>query len=73
MKRYTYKSEQFGDYGLEVAFDSIEEEIYALRNALGRYEDTGFTPEEIVEMASVLGLKKNQKTFQNSIDKSLCQ
>lgn len=46
MERLTYKS-QYGDYGSEKEYSSTSEEICALRNSLGKYEDTGMTPEEI--------------------------
>ena len=46
MKRLTYKS-MFGDYGSKVAYPSTRDEIENLRNALGKYEDLGYTPEEL--------------------------
>lgn len=51
-QRITYKS-IFGDYGTDVAFDSIHEELAALRNALGRYEDIGYSPEELVKILNI--------------------
>lgn len=48
MKRLTYKS-LCGDYGSAKDYESQFEEIWALRNALGKYEDLGLTPEEIKE------------------------
>lgn len=49
MDRLTYKS-SMGDYGSTKYYDSPMEEVYALRNALGKYEDLGMTPEEIKEL-----------------------
>lgn len=46
MERLTYKS-AFGDYGTEKKFDDEWEELCAMRNALGKYEDLGLTPDEI--------------------------
>lgn len=46
MERLTYKSLS-GGYGANKSYDSDMEEIYTLRNALGKYEDIGLTPEEI--------------------------
>lgn len=46
MDRLTYKTD-FGDYGGNKSFDSVYDEVQALRNKLGKYEDTGFEPEEI--------------------------
>lgn len=46
MDRLTYKALS-GGYGANKSYDSDMEEIYALRNALGKYEDIGLTPEEI--------------------------
>ena len=40
----------FGDYGAEKEYESKGEEIQALRNALGKYEDLGLSPEEIEEV-----------------------
>lgn len=58
MERLTYKS-FVGDYGSEKVYDSEWEEIQALRNALGKYEDIGLTPDEIREK---LGNVKGGKT-----------
>lgn len=49
MERLTYKS-SMGDYGSEKEFDDRWEEKCALRNALGKYEDLGYTPEELKEI-----------------------
>ena len=49
MERLTYKS-SMGDYGSEKEFDDWWEEKCALRNALGKYEDLGYTPEELKEI-----------------------
>lgn len=38
MDRYTYRS-SMGDYGSAVNWESDRQEIYALRNKLGKYED----------------------------------
>lgn len=46
MERLTYKS-SLGDYGINTIFDTTWDELHALRNALGKYEDLGFTPEEL--------------------------
>ena len=46
MERLTYKS-GLGDYGAAVIFNDRMEELYRLRNALGKYEDLGYTPEEL--------------------------
>ncbi len=47
MERLTYKSAITGDYGAAKEYPTAFHEILALRNALGRYEDTDLTPEEI--------------------------
>lgn len=49
MKRLTYKS-LCGDYGSVREYDSLFDEVCALRNALGKYEDLGKTPEELREL-----------------------
>lgn len=46
MERLTFKTD-FGDYGSNKDFDNVYDELQALRNRLGKYEDTGFEPEEI--------------------------
>lgn len=46
MDRLTYKS-CMGDYGSAKEFLNEYEEKCVLRNALGRYEDLGYTPDEI--------------------------
>lgn len=46
LDRLTYKS-SMGDYGSAKEYEDEYVEICALRNALGKYEDLGFTPEEI--------------------------
>ena len=51
MERLTYKSLS-GGYGANKSYDSNMEEIYTLRNALGKYEDIGLTPEEIKKVLS---------------------
>ena len=49
MIRLTYKS-NWGDYGSSVVFDSEWDEKCALRNALGKYEDLGYSPEELKDL-----------------------
>lgn len=49
MDRLTYKS-SMGDYGSEKVFDDWFTEQCALRNRLGKYEDLGYTPEELEEI-----------------------
>ena len=51
MERLTYKALS-GGYGANKSYDSDIEEIYTLRNALGKYEDIGLTPEEIKKVLS---------------------
>ena len=46
MERLTYKS-FCGDYGSARDYDSTWDELQALRNALGKYEDLDFTADEI--------------------------
>ena len=46
MDRLTYKS-LMGDYGSAKAFEDEYSEKCALRNALGKYEDLGYTPDEL--------------------------
>lgn len=47
--RLTYKS-CFGDYGSDRVYRDTWEELSALRNALGKYEDIGYTPEELKDL-----------------------
>lgn len=47
--RLTYKS-SMGDFGGTKLFDYNYEEIAALRNALGKYEEIGLTPQEIIDL-----------------------
>lgn len=49
MERLTYKSD-WGDYGSEKDFENEWKEKCALRNALGKYEDLGYSPEELREI-----------------------
>lgn len=49
MDRLTYKS-SWGDYGSTKDFEDPFSEKCALRNALGRYEDLGYSPEELREI-----------------------
>lgn len=46
MDRLTYKS-SMGDYGSLKDFNDEFEEKCSLRNALGKYEDLGYTPDEL--------------------------
>lgn len=55
MDRLTYKS-SMGDYGLRKVFEDDIEEKYAMRNALGKYEDLGYTPEQLKEILKNLKL-----------------
>ena len=48
MERLTYKS-MCGDYGSTKEYDTEWGEIQTLRNALGKYEDLGYTAEELAE------------------------
>ena len=36
-----------GDYGSEEVYNDPYEEIQVLRNALGKYEDLGYTPDQL--------------------------
>ena len=65
MERLTYKS-PYGDYGLEKEFASTSEEIHALRNALGKYEDTDMTPEECAVMKKLKELYDNGELVRRS-------
>lgn len=49
MTRLTYKS-AMGDYGSMIEYPSKNDEIQALRNRLGKYEDFGYEPEELLEL-----------------------
>lgn len=49
MDRLTYKS-SMGDYGSAKYFDDYLEERCILRNALGQYEDLGYSADELKEM-----------------------
>lgn len=46
MNRLTYKT-MFGDYGGIEEYENSYTEICALRNTLGKYEDLGYSPEEL--------------------------
>lgn len=52
-ERLTYKS-QIGDYGATREYDSPYPEVQTLRNALGEYEDLGYTPVELVNIFNEL-------------------
>ena len=58
MDRLTYKS-SLGDYGSAKDFEDEWSEKCALRNALGKYEDLGYTPDELEEIFKNQGLKGN--------------
>ena len=49
MDRLTYKS-SWGDYGSAKDYEDGWSEKCALRNALGKYEDLGYSPEELKEI-----------------------
>ena len=49
MDRLTYKS-SLGDYGSAKDFEDEWLEKCVLRNALGKYEDLGYSPEELREI-----------------------
>ena len=49
MDRLTYKS-SWGDYGSAKNFADEWSEKCALRNALGKYEDLGYSPDELNEI-----------------------
>lgn len=49
MDRLTYKS-SWGDYGSAKDFEDEFTEKCALRNKLGKYEDLGYSPEELREI-----------------------
>ena len=57
MDRLTYKS-GMGDYGSAKTFDDEWSEKCALRNALGKYEDIGYTPDELRRMLNDLKTKE---------------
>ncbi len=58
MNRLTYKS-SWGDYGSAMDFKNEWEEKCALRNALGKYEDLGYSADELQEIISIY--KDNKK------------
>lgn len=58
--RLTYRS-AFGDYGSERVFDSDYDEICALRDALGPYEDLNLSAEQIRQKLSELDKLKRGK------------
>lgn len=59
MERLTYKS-CFGDYGSEKAFENEFAEKCALRNALGKYEDLGYTPDELRQIIKEVKCNKEK-------------
>ena len=58
MERLTYKSMLCGDYGSNVEYDNPYDEIEALRNALGPYEDLGMTADQIAEKLGMPAMQK---------------
>lgn len=54
MDRLTYKSAIFGDYGSTKNISDPMEEVYLLRDTLGKYEDLGYTPEELKGFIDIL-------------------
>lgn len=59
MTRLTYKS-SWGDYGSAVEFDDSWDEMCALRNLLGKYEDLGYSPDELNKILSEYKLIKKE-------------
>ena len=57
MDRLTYKS-GIGDYGSTKIYDNEFSEKCALRNALGRYEDLGYS---VAELKKILQQKTNAR------------
>ena len=64
MDRITYRS-SMGDYGLQKFFNDERSEIYALRNALGAYEDLGYTADELKAMLQNLDEPKSEVANEN--------
>lgn len=62
MDRLTYKS-SMGDYGSAKTFEDEFSEKCALRNKLGKYEDLGYTPEELQKL-----IDKNEREAASYID-----
>jgi len=59
MERLTYRS-SMGDYGNDKEFESELQEQCAYRNALGKYEDLGYTADELREILKELGKEKKE-------------
>lgn len=57
MDRLTYKS-SWGDYGSTKDFEDEWSEKCALKNALGKYEDLGYTPDELEEILKKSRIKR---------------
>lgn len=55
MDRLTYKS-FMGDYGSKKVYEDEFAERCALRDALGKYEDLGYTPEQLKEILQKMKL-----------------
>lgn len=68
MDRLTYKS-FMGDYGSNKTYESVFAERCALRNALGKYEDLGYTPEQLQSATEIkIDYKDFEKHLQDVID-----
>lgn len=67
MDRLTYKS-SLGDYGSTKEFDSDATEKCTLRNALGKYEDLGYTPKEIAEYIPKYPIGSTEEEAQKSLE-----
>lgn len=68
MDRLTYKS-FMGDYGSNKTYEDDFAEKCALRNALGKYEDLGCTPEQLqAAMEIKIDYKDFEKHLQDVID-----
>ena len=59
MERLTYKS-RLGDYGINRNFENIAVELCELRNALGKYEDLGYAPEDLEKIIAERNQLKNK-------------
>lgn len=58
MNRLTYKS-LMSDYGIAKTFESEFAEKCALRNALGKYEDLGCSPDELRKIISAFSFNQS--------------
>lgn len=66
MERLTYKS-KCGDYGGKKEYDSQHDEIIDLRNALGKYEDLGYSPDDLKALIPLA----NQCLIDKTVDKTV--